>query len=107
VSWHGILHSAGAVLAFNGMTVGCLVFARRFAGLRQWGWVSACVATAASVVVLTFWPDLDGVSVRLVTASAVLFGFVAALSARLIRDLPDAVAARRDPAPAGATPRHG
>lgn len=89
ISWHGILHGVGAVLAFNGMVVGCLVFVRRFAALKQWGWVGACIATAASVLVLTWWPDMDGISVRLVIASAILFGFVAALAARLIRGLPD------------------
>lgn len=88
MSWHGILHGVGAVLAFNGMIVGCLVFARRFVALKQWGWAGACVATAAVVLVLTWWPDMDGVSVRLVLASAILFGFVAALAASLMQDLP-------------------
>lgn len=89
LSWHGILHGVGAVLAFNGMILGCLVFVRRFAALKQWGWVGACVATAVAVLVLTWWPDMDGISVRLVIASAILVGFVAALAARLMRGLPD------------------
>jgi predicted RNA polymerase sigma factor len=33
--------------------------------------------------------DLDGVSVRLVVASAVMYGFVGALAAHLLRGLPD------------------
>lgn len=40
-------------------------------------------------MVLAAWPDLDGVSVRLVVASAVMYGFVAALAAHLLRGLPD------------------
>jgi uncharacterized membrane protein len=84
VSWHGMLHNLGPILAFNGMIVGCLVFARRFAALGLRGWVTACVATAVAVFALTWWPDLDGISVRLVIASAILFGFVAALAARLL-----------------------
>jgi hypothetical protein len=88
-SWHGVLHEVGFALASLGMVAGCLVFARRFAALRQWGWVGACVATAASVLVLAGWPDLDGVSVRLVVASAILYGFVGALAAHLRRALPD------------------
>jgi hypothetical protein len=72
------------------MIVGCLVFVRRFAALRQWGWAGACVATVVAVGVLAAWPDLDGVSVRLVIASAILFGFVAALAAHLMRGLPHA-----------------
>jgi hypothetical membrane protein len=46
ISWHGILHEIGFLLAFFGMIIGCLVFVRRFAALKQWGWVAACVATA-------------------------------------------------------------
>jgi hypothetical protein len=89
ISWHGVLHEVGFVLATLGTLAGCLVFARRFAGLRQWGWVGGCVASAAAVVVLAAWPDLDGVSVRLVVASAVMYGFVGALAAHLLRGLPD------------------
>ena len=37
ISWHGALHEAGFALASLGMVAGCLVFARRFAGLRQVG----------------------------------------------------------------------
>lgn len=88
MSWHGVLHEVGFALASVGMVAGCLVFARRFAAVAQWGWVGACVATAVSVVVLVAWPDLDGVSVRLVVASAILYGFVGALAAQLRRGLP-------------------
>ena len=91
ISWHGILHEVGSGLAFLGMIVGCLVFARRFAALKRRGWVGACVASAAVALVLASWPDADGVSVRLVIASAILFGFVAATAARLIRGLPVAI----------------
>ena len=87
ISWHGILHEVGFGLAFFGMVVGCLVFARRFAGLKRRGWVGACVGAAAAVLVLASWPDTDGVSIRLVIASAILFGFVAATAARLMRGL--------------------
>jgi Protein of unknown function (DUF998) len=38
--------------------------------------------------VLASWPDTDDVSVRLVIASAILFAFVAATAARLVRGLP-------------------
>ena len=90
LSWHGIGHTVGFVVANVGMVVGCLVFARRFAAHKQWGWVAACVATTVAVLVLVLWPGTEGVSVRLVVASAILFGFVAALAAHLMRGLPDA-----------------
>ena len=88
ISWHGILHEVGFGLAFLGMIVGCLLFARRFAALKRRGWVGACVATAAAVLVLASWPDTDGVSVRLVIASAILFAFTATTAAHLMRGLP-------------------
>lgn len=89
-SWHGVLHAAGAVLSFNGMVIGCLVFVRRFAARKDWGWVTACVVTAVAVLAITAWPDEDTLSVRLVIGTAILFGFVAALAARLMKGLPDA-----------------
>ena len=89
-SWHGILHSVGFVLAVNGMLVGCLVFVRRFVALKQWGWVAGGVGTVVAVLVLVLWPDVDGLSVRLVLASATLFGFVAALALGLLAGLPAA-----------------
>jgi hypothetical protein len=66
------------------------VFVRRFAALRQWRWVGAAVLTVVAVLLLASWPDLDGISVRLVLASAIQLGLVAALAARLMRGLPDA-----------------
>jgi hypothetical protein len=78
-----MLHNLAPALALDGMIAGCLVFARRFAALGQRGWVAASVAAAVAVAVLTCWPDLDGISVRLVLASAIQFGFVAALAAYL------------------------
>jgi hypothetical protein len=89
LSVHGILHGVGAVLAFNGMAIGCLVFARRFAAERSWGWVAVSVATAVSAVAIASWPG-DGLSVRLVVATAILFAYLGALVARVRRGLPDA-----------------
>jgi hypothetical protein len=82
-----MLHNLAPAL-LDGMIVGCLVFARRFAALGQRGWVAASVAAAMAVAALVFWPDLDGISVRLVLASAIQFGFVAALAAHLVAGLP-------------------
>lgn len=93
-SWHGTLHNLAPVLAFNATIVGCLVLAHRFAVLGQRGWAAAGAGTALTVLVLTWWPDLDGISVRLVVAMAVLYGFLTALAVRMRRALPDATAER-------------
>jgi Protein of unknown function (DUF998) len=87
ISWHGMLHEAGFVVATLGMIIGCLVFARRFAALRQPVWVAASIATPVAVLGLIFWPDLDSLSVRLVIASGILFGYVAAIAARALGEL--------------------
>jgi Protein of unknown function (DUF998) len=90
ISWHGILHEAGFMVAVFSMIVGCLVFARRFATLKQPAWIAASLATPVVVLGLSFWPDLNGLSVRLVIATAILFGFVAAVAARARGEIPAA-----------------
>jgi len=93
LSWHGVLHEVGFVVAVVSWTAVCFVLVRRFVALKQWGWVGACVATPLAVLVLASWPDQDSLSLRLVIASAIQFGFVAAVAARLMDGLPDAAAA--------------
>jgi hypothetical protein len=51
------------------------------AGRTAW---AASVATAVSAVAIASWPG-DGISVRLVVASAILFGYLAALAHRVRR----------------------
>jgi len=96
ISWHGLLHELGFIVATVSWLAACFVFLRRFAGLKQWGWAAACIAAPVAVLVVLGWPDLDSLAVRLVIGSAISFGFVAALAARLLRRLPDpAVASDR------------
>lgn len=89
LSVHGILHGVGAALAFTGMAVACLVFARRFAALRSWGWVAASIGTAVSAEVIASWPS-SWLSIQLAIATAILFAYLTALVARVRRGLPDA-----------------
>jgi Protein of unknown function (DUF998) len=93
LSWHGVLHEAGFVVAVVSWAAVCFVLVRRFVALKQWGWVGAGVATPLAVLVLASWPDPDSLSLRLVIASAIQFGFIAAVAARLRGGLPDAEAA--------------
>lgn len=58
-------------LALDAAIVASFVFARRFAGLRERGWVAYCAACGLAILVLSWWPDLDGISVRLAVAVAV------------------------------------
>ena len=53
-----------------------------FRGAQAAGLDRGVLATPVVVLGLSFWPDLNGLSVRLVIATAILFGFVAAAAAR-------------------------
>jgi hypothetical protein len=46
-----------------------------------------------AALAISFWPDIEGLSVRLVAATAIQFGLVAALAARLKADVPTAASA--------------
>jgi hypothetical protein len=81
ITWHGWLHTVGFLLAFVGLAVGGVVFARRFAASREWGWVAASVGTVVGAFVLSA-PAGPGLSVRLVAATALMFAYVAALALR-------------------------
>jgi len=83
MSWHGALHEVGYVVVMVSWTAACFVFRRRFAAIGQRGWARACVATVVAALVLSGWPDLDSFTTRIVIATAVQFGFVAAVATRL------------------------
>jgi hypothetical protein len=86
-SWHGVVHGVGAGLALDGMTVGCLVFARRFARRRERGWQWYSTVTAVLVAVLVWWPSHEAISIRLALAAALAFAFLAVLAGRLRANL--------------------
>ena len=92
MSWHGLLHEVGFVLSFVAAIAACGVFARRYVALRRRGWAVAAVTTVVAVLVIAGWPDLNTLSVRLVIATAALFGFLSAVSAQLFSQ-------GREPAP--------
>jgi hypothetical protein len=87
VSWHAVAHGIAPALAFDAVIVACFVFVRRFAALRQWRWVAYTAATAAVALALTWWPDQDGISVRLAVAVAIAFAWSSTLALRLMRDV--------------------
>jgi hypothetical protein len=46
MSTHSAIHGVGFFISLASFIGACLVFARRFAGLRERGWVTYCVASA-------------------------------------------------------------
>ena len=92
ISWHGPLHFVAGGIGFVGLVGATLVFARRFAALREWGWATFSLATgvlflagfgniasgarapwinlAFTAVVVLSWAGLSAVSARLMTPRA-------------------------------------
>jgi len=89
MSWHGPLHFMAGGIGFVGLVAATLVFARRFAGLGQYGWAVFSAATgvlflagfgsiasgskapwvvpAFTAVVVLSWAWLSAVSVKLMS----------------------------------------
>jgi hypothetical protein len=84
LSWHGILHDAGHLLALLSLLAACFVFARRFAGLGQRGWATYCVATGVALLGLLAWPDRDTVLVQLAVAIVLGWAWLSVVAARLL-----------------------
>jgi hypothetical protein len=85
MSWHGLLHEIGFTLSFIGAIAACVVFARRYAALGRRGWMVAALAAAVAALIAAGWPDLNTLSVRLVVATAILFGFLTAVFIQVLR----------------------
>ena len=99
MSWQGMLHEVGFGLSFLGAIAACGVFARRYAALGRRGWAVAALVTIVAVLAIAGWPDLNTLSVRLVIATAALFGFLSAVAAQLFHQ-------QREPVPlASSAPR--
>ena len=49
MSWHAILHSIAFFTSFLSVIAACFVFVRRFASIRQRGWVMYCAATGVAI----------------------------------------------------------
>jgi len=85
-SWHALVHNAAPGLALDAAIVASFVFARRFAGLGQRVWMAYCVLTGVTLIVFSFWPSQDGISVRLAVAVTLAFALVAAVAARMLKE---------------------
>jgi uncharacterized membrane protein YhaH (DUF805 family) len=88
MSWHGLLHEIGFMLSFLGAIGACAVFARRYAAIGRRGWMVVALATPVAALVVAGWPDLSTLSERLVIATAILFGFLTAVMAQVLKQGP-------------------
>lgn len=89
MTWHGALHELGYIIVMLSWTAACFVLRRRFAALGERGTARLCVLSVAAVLLLSAWPHPDSFTIRIVVATAVQFGLLAFLAARLRRGLAD------------------
>ncbi len=82
MSWHGTLHDAGYVVVMLSWSAACLVFRSHVAALGQRGWARACVATLV-VFLLSALPDAGSFTIRIVLATSMQFGLLAAVAAHI------------------------
>ncbi len=89
LSWHAALHGAAFFTTFVSLVVACIVFACRFAGLKRWGWVAYCLATAVvgPAIVAVGMSNTAAAGVPFALAGAVAFGWVSLLALRLLSEL--------------------
>jgi Protein of unknown function (DUF998) len=96
-SWHATVHNIAPGISLDALILACVVFVRRFAGLHNWRWVTFSAATAVAVLVLSWWPGLDGISIRLATAVTVALGWTTALAARLLTETAQSIDPAAEP----------
>ena len=88
MSWHGLLHEVGHLVALVCWTAACFVLRRRFAAAGERSLARLCVIGVLAVFAVAAWPDLNSLPVRIVVATAIQFAVVAVVAARLRRAQP-------------------
>jgi hypothetical protein len=83
LSTSAMLHGVGFAVAIGGLTLGCLVFARRDLAGGDRRWAAYSVVSAAAALVLAMWPGEDGASIRYFVATIVAFTWTTAVALRL------------------------
>lgn len=79
-SWHAVVHDVAPGLALDAVIVATVVYARRFRRLGRPGWAACSLAAGVAVLLLSWWPSQEGISIRLALAVTVAFGWLAALA---------------------------
>ncbi len=83
-SWHGTIHAFAPPLAFTALIGAVVVFARRFAGRGERGWVLYSFLTVGAAIALVMSMGVEGASLRLALASAIGWAWISALAGRLL-----------------------
>ena len=98
VSWHGLMHLVSGGIGFIALVAACLVFARRFAALKERRWAVYSVATGVFYLVAFFGIGagsqqqgalLTFVNLAFSVAVVLAWVWISVLCERLRRELPD------------------
>lgn len=81
--WHSLVHDVAAGVAIDLALVSCLLLARRFRRAGETGWAVYSLTTGVVGLVLSWWPDQDGISVRLALVVVLVLAWGTAVAARL------------------------
>ena len=89
VSWHSWMHLVSGSLAFLALIAACFVFARRFAGQGQRGWMAYSIVTGilvlAAVVGISSGSQQAAVIIAFFVSGVLGLAWIAGLSLYLIR----------------------
>jgi hypothetical protein len=83
LSTSAMLHGVGFAVAIGGLTLACLVFARRELADGDRRWAAYSLVSTAAALVLAMWPGEDGASIRYFVATIVAFVWTTAVALRL------------------------
>lgn len=89
MSWHAILHSIAFFLAFTSLPIACFVFVRRFASMKQKGWMTYSIATglATPFLIALGMGSIIATGVAFFIAGVVVCAWVVTVTARLLSDI--------------------
>jgi hypothetical membrane protein len=86
-SWHAILHTISAMVAFLALIAASFVLGRRFAVDGRRGWAAYATCTGAVLIPLFLWPSTAGAGIRLAIGAALGWALLTAVAARFRSEL--------------------
>jgi Protein of unknown function (DUF998) len=98
-SWHSLLHNFGPPVGGLALTVACIIVARRFAGRRQWGYLSYCLATVLADIALSAVGFGSGDFRLALAGGALLWLWPSVIAVHLLADHPTPAASTAVPHP--------
>jgi hypothetical membrane protein len=85
-TYHSTMHGIGFTFSFLSFALACIVFARKDAADRRWVGVVYTAMTAAAALVLGMTPGTNGIALRDLAASVLLWTWIVVQATRLMVD---------------------